>query len=719
MVRLKLNKLSYLITLILVSIAFPVNSQVVNNKIPKIQIKSQQEIIQATLDAANKNVSLGYYFQAIEELNSILNLKINDSHTEASIFETLGNSYSGLGQFEKASQAYKQSLKLEESLSCLNNLVKTQGNIVKITQIAVKEAEKTETKQKYRLKLVRDRVQLQNSALLAVDLSQTDFSLSASYALFNWVNLLEQSLSLEQIEHIENILNTQPASRVLVFALINYSKLERGKSLFWLLKAEKIAAELKDPVAQSDSLLHLGYYFQKIGKLDMALNYSLKSQMLAQSNFLSESLFRSQWLAGQIYAQKKNFSSSLISYQNAIANLESKRKDSNQLQIDRSNDSQIYREFIMLLLEQEQVKSKDLVKALQMADKLRLDQLQSFFGDDCFQIVRSSKVGQDSHEAVLTSIVLSTKTYVILQLPDGSIYFNRVNITKSALKKLSFQWRDKLFKRNTWEFQKEGQQLYNLLLRPFEQQLADSNFKVLVFVNDSVLRNLPMAALFDGQQFVAQKWASVSSLGINLTPRAKAVNNAQATALVFGLSNPKQSGWSDLPQVPSEVESVHQLIKGKKYLNKDFSTKNLLEQLENYSYSVVHLATHGYFGGNAKDSFILTYDNLISVLNLEQYLANQTGIDLLVLSACETALTSERSLLGMAGIAARSGVSSTLGTLWQVQDDEISFLIQDFYKYWHLESTKAIALQKVQQKQIEQYAHPNKWASLTLIGDSN
>jgi len=94
----------------------------------------------------------------------------------------------------------------------------------------------------------------------------------------------------------------------------------------------------------------------------------------------------------------------------------------------------------------------------------------------------------------------------------------------------------------------------------------------------------------------------------------------------------------------------------------------------------------------------------------------------LVLSACETAVSSESAILGLAGIAARSGVKTTLGSLWPVIDDEQQKIIKSFYSYWQSPKyNKATALQKMQTEQIlgsanHPPAHPQKWASLSLIG---
>lgn len=232
--------------------------------------------------------------------------------------------------------------------------------------------------------------------------------------------------------------------------------------------------------------------------------------------------------------------------------------------------------------------------------------------------------------------MLDNRSYIILKLPDGSFHSHIVDISKSEIQKLAVTWRKNLSAGNTNRFQTQGRQLYDLLIAPLEKKLESSEFEVLIFIHDGILRNLPMAALYDGERYLVEKWASVSSLGLNIS--AKEVSSSNAQALIFGLSRSNRSGWTDLEMVGKEVNLVHQLIGGQKYLNDDFTIGNLTERLDEKFYSVVHLATHGYFAGNVNDSFLLAYDGQISIADLENILQNQTAIDLLVLSACETAI---------------------------------------------------------------------------------
>jgi CHAT domain-containing protein len=141
--------------------------------------------------------------------------------------------------------------------------------------------------------------------------------------------------------------------------------------------------------------------------------------------------------------------------------------------------------------------------------------------------------------------------------------------------------------------------------------------------------------------------------------------------------------------------------------------------LNENNYSILHLATHGFFGGTAQTSYLLAFDREISMVELEKVLkSGRQSPSLLVLSACETSLSSKLSVLGLAGVAAKSGVGNVIGSLWQIQDENQTKVVEQFYANLNQDlSNTAIALQKVQVEQIHQFAHPQEWAALNLIGN--
>ncbi|MGH7291265.1 MAG: CHAT domain-containing protein, partial [Myxococcota bacterium] len=138
----------------------------------------------------------------------------------------------------------------------------------------------------------------------------------------------------------------------------------------------------------------------------------------------------------------------------------------------------------------------------------------------------------------------------------------------------------------------------------------------------------------------------------------------------------------------------------------------------------VHVATHGEFSEVAEDSFLLTFDGRLGMERIGESVGHarfrERPIELLTLSACETAQDSERAALGLAGVAIQAGARSALGTLWSVNDVAAAELMTEFYGQLHEPSiSKAVALQRAQQKLVHDAnrGHPYYWAAFLLIGN--
>ena len=226
-----------------------------------------------------------------------------------------------------------------------------------------------------------------------------------------------------------------------------------------------------------------------------------------------------------------------------------------------------------------------------------------------------------------------------------------------------------------------------------------------------------MAALHDGKQFLVQKYAISTRLGLNLSAQAQPEVQEQE-ALVFGLTV-KVPPFAPLPHVNAETEAVRDILGGSRFLDQEFTLVNLEKQIQKpKNYSVVHLATHGKFRGTANSTFLQAYDRRISLQEFENVLlANTEPIDLLTLSACQTAAGDNRSTLGIAGLAARTGVKNVLASLWFVNDADTVPLIENFYFYLRQPgTTKAEALRKAQVSLISRpNSHPARWSSFILV----
>lgn len=271
-----------------------------------------------------------------------------------------------------------------------------------------------------------------------------------------------------------------------------------------------------------------------------------------------------------------------------------------------------------------------------------------------------------------------------------------------------------------------AQQVYDWLIRPAESEIAANNTKTLVFVLDGALLNLPMAVLNDGKQFLIEKYAIALTPGLQLLDATKPLPRTNLTALKGGLSKENQ-GFSKLPNVEKELEQIQRQAKvsGEKLLNESFTSAALKKAIDSVPFPIVHLATHGQFSSDADKTFILTWNSRLNVSELNTTLRSREeggkgAIELLVLSACQTATGDKRAALGLAGVAVRAGARSTVATLWFVSDPATAQLMTQFYlELADTTITKAEALRRAQVSLLKssEYKEPLYWAPYVMVGN--
>ncbi|MEN9519275.1 MAG: hypothetical protein RLZZ381_1863 [Cyanobacteriota bacterium] len=309
-------------------------------------------------------------------------------------------------------------------------------------------------------------------------------------------------------------------------------------------------------------------------------------------------------------------------------------------------------------------------------------------------------------------------------------------------------------KLNLNEYKKSSQELYNVLIKPIEAELEANNIDVLVFSMDSGLRLLPVAALYDGQQFLVEKYAMgiVPSFGLTDT---RYVSPDEASILAMGASEFEEQ--ANLPTMPIELQTVvSNPRRGESFLNQQFTIPNFVAQNSRQTpFSIIHLGTHAEFkAGDLGDSYIQFYDEQLKIPQLQQlsdqlgWNSDDTPIELMVLSACETALGDQNAELGFAGLAVQAGVKSALASLWYVSDLGTLAMMGEFYDQLDSTLNKAEALRqtqlamlrgnvKIDSKQVKlsngkdlalpadfpegtlTLNHPYFWSSFTMIGNWN
>ena len=169
---------------------------------------------------------------------------------------------------------------------------------------------------------------------------------------------------------------------------------------------------------------------------------------------------------------------------------------------------------------------------------------------------------------------------------------------------------------------------------------------------------------------------------------------------------------------------MHDIEGGKELINDAFTQASFDGELKTVPYNIVHIASHGQFGADPKHTFLVAYDGQLNMDELETGIKysehREKALELLVLSACETATGDDRAALGLAGIALKAGARSAVASLWYVSDQATGRLVVDFYRALQSAGqSKARALQAAQRKlaSSQRYAHPAYWAPFLLIGN--
>ncbi|WP_235182368.1 CHAT domain-containing protein [Fischerella thermalis] len=365
---------------------------------------------------------------------------------------------------------------------------------------------------------------------------------------------------------------------------------------------------------------------------------------------------------------------------------------------------------------------------------MQFTELENFFREACLQPV-PKQIDEvvdktDTTAAVIYPIILKDRLEIILKLPtESELYHYTTNQQANEIEKNLDKLQQLLTQPDRInDVKKLSGTVYNWLIQPLENKLANTNVKTLVFVLDGSLRNIPMAVLYDqqDQKFLIQKYAIALAPGLQLID-PKPLQKRTFNALIAGVSKEREienRTFSPLTYVEDELRTIQSAIpKTEELLNQNFTRKNVQNQMQAAPYTVVHIATHGEFSSNAEKTFILTWNQLLKVKDFDKILrlgnsSKSRAIELLVLSACQTALGDKRATLGLAGIAVRAGARSTLATLWSVDDESTAVLMSKFYD--ELENptlTKADALRRAQISLLESDEIPYLWAPYVLVGN--
>ena len=682
----------------------------------------------------------------LEEVNIGLE-KESNYLIKAEGYRNLGLAWKVIGNLRQSQKFLNQSFKFSKQLKIpFNNTITliNLGNVNKdLEQFKIalgdyKQAEilaqDNEQKVKAQLQQLNLNVKMKNwqeaKALIPVVATGLNNLPASRSTVYSW-GIFAESLTKIEIEELgekkatEKIANWQEIRDILTKAIAQ-------------------AKELEDSRAEAISLNQLGNLYGMLKEWQEAEKITQAALQIGKKINSADILIKSYLQLGRIVKQQGDEKRALAIYTEIFNILKSRRQEIVAINSESDlnfNESiaPIYRELVSLLLDDKdnniiitnnhrkpkEIPSEKINLARQAIEALQLAELDNFFGDAAIKSQPIVLNNIDKKAAIIYPMVLPDRLQVIVSLPENNtlLYEHYVagkyveNFVGRSIQSLhiaySNQERLRLF-----------QQLYDWLIKPGEKEFKKDEIETLVFVVDGYWRSIPMAALYDGKQYLVEKYNIALNQGLPIInqPRKK---RQKLSVLTAALTEARQ-GFPPLPGVQVEVDQIKTYqANSQVILNQNF-TKPVFEQLfTNTNFDIIHLATHGQFSSKADDTFLLTWEGRINVREFNQLLQareknNNKPIDLFVLSACQTAVGDKQASLGLAGIAARSGAGSTIATLWGVNDESTAKIMAKFYQELAKPNvSKAKALRRSQINLLKQplYEHPFYWAPFILLGN--
>ena len=532
---------------------------------------------------------------------------------------------------------------------------------------------------------------------------------------------------------------------------LSYEQLDRARTT---------ARQLNDRWLLAETLDALSQLYEDRGRTADALKLADEGIASLQAEQAPDFLINLQWRRARLLSKEGKDALALQAYQAAVEHIESIRQDIPVEYFDgrssfRETLEPIYLGLADLLLRQADAasvgdnKAQLFRRARDTVELIKQTELQDYLGDRC--IVESARPLRSSAllpgTAVLYPVVLEKRLELLLETRDG-IESRHVDIDAKALRDQALDFAASIRDAKP-DYLVRARALYDLILRPLEPTLARQKIDTIVVVPDGALRLVPLSALHDGERFAIARFAIAIAPGLTMTSAARS-EKGTGKVLLAGLSEPGpvldklpkltvemlarsevtrgvrsvdlKEGLT-LPGVTEEIAELKRTTHSDRLLNEEFTVSRFREQVSSGSYRIVHIASHAMFSQSAETSFILAYDDVLTIDELQTLLraeqVQKNPIELLSLSACQTAEGDDRAPLGIAGAALRARAQTALGSLWPVDDQATKALMVRFYELLNVgDATKAQALQRAQLELIKNpsFDHPFYWAPFILVG---
>lgn len=593
---------------------------------------------------------------------------------------------------------------------------------------------------------------------------------------------------------------------------------EKDSFRYYLLDhAISIAMKLNDHRLISLASGQLGSLYENRGRIEDAVTLTQQAVSSALMIQAHELLLQWEWQWGRLLHMHGEQKKAIAAYKRALFHVEAVRQDMpikyNQgCSSFRESLSPIYAGLADMLLKEsgtiqnEEEQQKMLREAQQTVESIKQSELRDYFQDPCIDAMSKQIQSLSPSTAVLYPVILPDRLELLADI-GGKLYRKTTDVKQNRLNRLVTELAGNL--RNGLPYEDIGKEVYGWVIEPLEPILDQNSVDTLIFVPGGVFRMIPAASLWNGKEFLAQKYAVVTEPGLTLLD-PEPLPGGQRPTLLAGMSEPgpvifdlpthlwnqlagaslseinrgtrglsikiasQTKQYSDqtmvlsdtqqqqnqsatkapstqeqvqtqtlttveartddnvakvkkiltLPGVDKEIENLSKNLHGQKLMNSEFLRDRFSNEMTGQNYRIVHVASHGFFGGSPEENFIMAYDKILNMNLLEEFIKPKRfadlPVELLTLSACQTAEGDDRSPLGLSGVALKSGARSVLGSLWPVSDTATQVLLSLFYENLNKPGTSKVkALQKAQLELIKtkEFNHPFYWSAFILVGN--
>jgi len=587
--------------------------------------------------------------------------------------------------------------------------------------------------------------------LLAQKGTEADF-LSSAQDLQALLNVLTDTDSKQQL-----ILHL---SRSYQFAIMRFHHLgDKSFDFLNILLTEValIAQRYNDNATQSYALGQLAWFYQQQQHIHRATVLTEKALAYLESAQLIDARYRWNAQLGDLWWQQGKTSKAIKAYRLAITDMERIRHSD----MNRNGSPQyyfqytiapVYRNLLDIVLSMaSQVDDQQMAQQLRLAARSTLakykdQEIENHFQDECIVNYKARQQPLESvslEAAIIYPVALDDRLEILVSIPNHNPQKNEkeshqfkqytVDAPQIALTQKVNQFRQAL-KGNREDggpfaladekaIRHVSHELYQLLVAPYIHELQSNGVNTLVFAPDELLNDIPFNALYDGQHYLVENYAVAMAASLSVAD-VQEKTGRHSKILLAGVSEQVDQTLPPLPWVVPELEFIYGLYGGDVLLNQEFAMDTFQQKVTLNNYDIVHIASHAAFLGNPQDSFLLAYDGRINMNQLEQIIKatkyRADPLELLVLSACQSAEGDNISSLGLAGIGLKAGARGAIGSLWDIDDRATSELVKHFYsglKYQHFTKAEALRQSQIAMLKSKAFNHPFYWSSMVLVNN--